>query len=101
MEKQDMGATDTTTQIPPCQKEVRGPGRVFKNAPFEVIEELGSAMQCLVHVEGWNPACVFVYLGTMGGNHILRTPKTKKDYLVSSSTRLLWTRNNRKIWVFK
>ena len=47
----------------------------------------------LVHVEGWNEACCFVYKGTdeLGVHHLI-TPKSKRKY--RTSNRLLYTRRN-------
>ncbi len=54
--------------------------------------KLDSGYKGLVHVEGWNPGACFQYKGTVNGQHILMTPKTKKVY--NTSNCLLYTKKN-------
>ena len=49
-----------------------------------------------VHVEGWNFACVFIYLGTdKYGIHKLMTPKTRRVYYTDND--LLYLRKDEPI----
>jgi len=63
--------------------------------PFQPIphEELRAGFRGCVHVEGWNPACVFRFIKVTGiGEYLLQTPKTKRTYFTGN--RLLYTRGN-------
>ena len=53
-------------------------------------EDLKKGM--LVHVEGWNFACVFRYVDTINGYHQLITPKTRRTYTTTNN--LLYTRKH-------
>ena len=57
---------------------------------FEVVVDLDSWRGRLVHVEGWTKGSQFKYLKTIGGVHLLRTPKYNKMY--RTRNRLLKTR---------
>lgn len=63
--------------------------------PFQPIPHdlLKSGFRGCVHVEGWNPACVFRFIKVTGiGEYLLQTPKTKRTYFTGN--RLLYTRGN-------
>lgn len=58
-------------------------------------EHLSENLNKRVHVVGWNPKSVFLYLGTdLYGQHILRTPKTGKIYKTMNA--LAYTRRREK-----
>lgn len=61
--------------------------------PSGVLRRKAKDKTMLVHVEGWNPACVFRYLGTVAGVHQLETPKRRKAYTVPASRNLMYTRS--------
>lgn len=42
--------------------------------------ELDAGVRGVVHVEGWNKGCQFIYEKTVNGTHYLKTPKTGKRF---------------------
>lgn len=46
---------------------------------------LKSGYRAMVHVEGWNRAATFMFLGIEDGKKKLITPKTKKVYYTTNN----------------
>lgn len=59
----------------------------MKIIPYDILNK---GYNSYVHVEGWNKAAVFVFIGIENGKKKLKTPKTNR--IIYTDNNLLYTK---------